>query len=257
MKWNKYFFSAVLPLLICQNGRTASIECANTCYASIEQVDNDEVADDIVDENAMIENSVADSIYVEDRQESRYDKRVHRYRKHWAALIPTQFVIQNAGNMGLLSAGIGWDYGKRKQWETDLLVGFIPQHQTTRGKLTMTLKENFIPWSFDLKRGWSVEPLTTSVYMNTVYGHEFWKSQPRRYPSKYYEFMSTKFRLNVALGQRITWQIPSQKRFNARSISLFYEISSCDLYIRTKFMEHSVPLKDILGLSLGIKLQTL
>lgn len=213
--------------------------------------------------------AVADSIYVEQRQESRYDKRVHRYRKHWAALIPTQFVVQNAGNMGLVSAGFGWDYGNRRQWETDLLFGYIPAHQSTRGKLTTTLKENFIPWSItlwpslhgaeheDWRQGWSVEPLTASVYLNTVYGHEFWRSQPGRYPDKYYDFMSTKFRLNVAVGQRLTWLIPQEKRRSARSVSLFYEVSTCDLYLRMKFLDHSVRWKDILGLSLGVKFQTL
>ena len=200
---------------------------------------------------------IADSIYAQQPQESRYDKRVHRYRKYWAALIPTQFVIQNAGNMGALSAGIGWDYGKRKQWETHLLWGYIPEHQSTRGKLTMTLKENYIPWSIDLKRGWSIEPLETSIYLNTVYGHEFWKTQPNRYPNKYYDFMSTKFRLNVALGQRVTWQIPDKKRHRAKSISLSYEVGSCDLYIRSKFIDSSVSLKDILGLSFGVIFQTL
>ena len=34
---------------------------------------------------------------------SRYDRRVHRYRKRWEALIPTHTKIQFAGNMGLLS----------------------------------------------------------------------------------------------------------------------------------------------------------
>jgi len=202
-------------------------------------------------------NMMADSIYVSHPAESRYDKRVHLYRKHWAALIPTQFVIQNAGNMGAVSAGIGWNYGKRKQWETDLLVGFIPKHQSSKAKMTMTLKENFLPWSFDLKNGWSIEPLQASIYINTVYGTDFWKSQPGRYPDKYYEFMSTKFRLNVALGQRFTFVIPYNKRKGARTISFFYEISSCDLYIRSKIIDNSVSMKDILGLSLGIKLQTL
>lgn len=158
--------------------------------------------------------------------------------------------------MGVLSAGIGWSYGKREQWETDLLVGYVPKHKSTRGKLTMTLKENFLPWSIDLKRGWSLKPLQASIYLNTVYGHEFWKTQPHRYPNKYYDFMSTKFRLNVALGQRVTWQIPEVRRRAARSISLFYEVSSCDLYLRSWFIDHSIPLKDILGLSIGIK-QTL
>ena len=186
-----------------------------------------------------------------------YDERVLRYRQRWASLIPTQFLAQNAGNMGLLSAGIGWNYGKRQQWETGLLFGYIPPHQSSRGKLTTTLKENFLPWNVDLTGGWSLQPLQASVYLNTVYGHEFWKTQPNRYPDKYYDFMSTKFRLNVALGQRITWVIPAAKRRSARSISLFYEVSSCDLYIRSKFIDRSVPLKDILGLSIGLKFQTL
>jgi len=201
--------------------------------------------------------AMADSIYVAQPSESRYDKRVLRYRKHWATLIPTQFVVQNAGNMGAFSAGVGWNYGKRKQWETDLLIGLIPKHHSTRVKTTMTLKENYLPWSIDLKHGWSIEPLQASVYLNTVFGHEFWKSQPGRYPDKYYEFMSTKFRLNVAVGQRLTLQIPSAKRRAAKSVSLFYEVSTCDLYMRSKFIDHTVPWKDMLGLSIGLKLQTL
>ena len=210
----------------------------------------------------------SDSISTADSTATKYDQRMQRYRQRWASLIPSQFVVQNAGNMGIISAGVGWSYGKRKQWETHLLFGYIPAHQSSRGKLTTSLKENFIPWSIVLSPktqssaerwtdGWSLEPVTASIYLNTVYGHEFWKSQPRRYPNKYYEFMSTKFRLNVALGQRLTWKIPRNKRKYAKSISLFYEVSSCDLYLRAKFIDHDVPLKDILGLSIGLKLQTL
>ena len=209
-----------------------------------------------------------DSIYVKEVPESKYDERVLRYRKHWAALIPTRFVIQNAGNMGQLSAGIGWGYGRRGQWETDLLIGYIPKHQSSRTKLTMTLKENYIPWSLNVNRlfpssktkiggQFSFEPLTTSLYVNTVYGHEFWKSQPGRYPDKYYRLTSTKFRLNIALGQRLTFVIPEKERKRVKSMSLFYEISTCDLYIRNKIEDSYLPLKDMIGLSIGIKIQIL
>ncbi len=196
-----------------------------------------------------------DTIQVNSQEDEGYNLRIKRMRNRWNSLIPSQIIIQNAGNMGVLSAGIGWNYGKGKKWETHLLLGFIPKHQTSRAKLTMTIKENFIPWDIDLKKGWSLNPLTTSLYVNTVYGHEFWKSQPGRYPDGYYEFMSTRFRLNIALGQRITFLIPQNKRRHHKSISLFYEISSCDLYIRSKIQDRSVSLKDILGLSLGIKFQ--
>ena len=213
--------------------------------------------------NAMAQ----DSTSIDSQESDAYKHYVEMRRRHWAQLIPNQIVVQNAGNMGLLSAGIGWRYG-HQHWETHWLVGFIPKHQSTRPKLTMTLKENFIPWNLRLtepqgastdfmKRGWTLSPLTASIYLNTVYGHEFWKKQPSRYPEKYYQFMSTKFRFNLALGQRISWEIPSEKRKNAKSISLFYEVSSCDLYIRSKFQDSNISVKDILGLSLGVKLQTL
>ena len=197
---------------------------------------------------------------------SRYELKMEKRRQHWAALIPTHYVIQNAGNMGLLSAGIGWDYARH--WETQLLFGFIPKHQSTRAKLTMTLKENYIPWCIaltephtelgkPLRQGWSFNPLTVSLYINTVFGHEFWKSQPQRYPSRYYEFMSTEYRVNLALGQRFTWQIPEHLRNRSTSVSLFYEVSTCDVYIRSKILDHGIPFKDLFGLSFGLKIQTM
>ena len=197
-----------------------------------------------------------------DVKPTTYEKRMKRMQNIWAALIPSHFVIQNAGNMGVVSMGSGWNYGKRRQWETDLLFGYIPKHESTRGKLTMTVKENYIPWGINLSPKvpggrWKFEPLTASVYLNTVYGHEFWKSQPGRYPDKYYELMSTKFRLNFALGQRIMFKIPENKRRSHSRMSLFYEVSTCDLYIRSMFQDSSIPLKDILGLSIGLKFYTL
>ena len=215
----------------------------------------------------MAQDSIGVKREAEHQDSEVYRHRVERLQNRWASLIPNQFVIQNAGNMGVLSVGTGWGYG-HGHWETHLFFGYIPKRQSTRGKLTMTLKENYIPWNLllsapqnesddFLKRGWTLNPLTASIYVNTVYGHEFWKSQPGRYPDKYYEFMSTKFRLNVAFGQRITWEIPRNRRKYAKSISLFYEVSSCDLYIRAKFQDSSIPLKDIIGLSLGVKLQTM
>lgn len=186
-----------------------------------------------------------------------YEQGIHKFRKHWAALIPTQCIVQNAGNMGVVSIGIGWDYGKKNQWETHLLFGYIPKYQSNRGKLTTTIKENYIPWSICINNGWSVQPLTTSIYLNTVYGHEFWNTQPGRYPNKYYNFLSTKFRINIALGQRLTKKFPNNQHKSIKSISAFYELSTCDLYIRSKFIDKKIKLKDIIGLSIGVKLQFL
>lgn len=189
--------------------------------------------------------------------ESKYQRRISRYHSVWHSLIPTQFIMQNAGNMGLVSLGIGWDYGRHEQWETHWMVGRIPKYESSRGKMTMTIKETFVPWRCNLGKDWALEPLATGLYLNVVFGHEFWKSQPNRYPDSYYEFMSTKFRLNVFFGERMTKQIPNSRRKFVKSVSAFYEISTCDLYLRAMFQDHDVRLSDIVGLSLGLKLQVM
>ncbi len=185
------------------------------------------------------------------------DHRVHRYRKNWANLIPTQFVTQYAGNMGLVSFGAGWDYGRHKQWETNLLIGILPKYRSERRKTTMTLKQNFVPWSFRLNRLFAVEPLSCGIYLNTVFGHEFWNEEPERYPTDYYPFLSTKVRINAFVGQRIELIVPENRRKLIKSLTAFYEISACDLHIRSMVQDSHVGLGDILNLSLGIKLQLL
>ena len=194
---------------------------------------------------------------IPETRENRYDRRVHRYRRHWEALIPTHTKIQFAGNMGLLSFGTGWDYGKRNQWETDVFFGVLPKYDSKRTKLTFTVKQNYLPWSLQIKQSrFSVEPLACGMYLNTVFGDEFWVNEPERYPKGYYGF-SSKVRTHVFLGQRITYDIDPQRRFTAKEITFFYEISTCDLYVVSAFTNKYLKPKDYLSLSFGIKLQLL
>ena len=211
----------------------------------------------IADSLLYLDASPMENVKVDSVVMSRYDRRIHRRREYWAELIPTQFIMQYAGNMGFMSIGIGWDYGKHKQWETNLMFGYLPKISSHRGKLTMTLKENYLPWSMYLKQGWMLEPLSCGLYLNTVFGSEFWDNQPSRYPDKYYEPLNTKVRIHVFLGQRITKIIPANKRKFLKSISAFYEVSACDLYLRLLVMEKKVRLQDIMCLSVGIKMQIL
>lgn len=186
---------------------------------------------------------------------TRYDRRVHRYRSRWEVLIPTHTKLQFAGNMGLLSVGTGWDYGKRDQWETDLLFGILPKYDSNRTKLTFTVKQNYIPWKLPIgESDFSAEPLTCGLYLNTVFGDEFWVHEPERYPQGYYGF-SSKVRIHVFLGQRLTYTIPARYRVTARAVTLFYEVSTCDLYVVSAFTNRYLRPHDYLCLSFGVKLQ--
>lgn len=186
--------------------------------------------------------------------QNRYDKRVHRYRKAWEKLIPTHTKIQYAGDMGLLSFGTGWDYGKKNQWETDVFLGFVPRYSSSDFKMTFTLKQNYMPWSLPLGKGFSTEPLACGIYFNTVLNDDFWTKEPERYPKGYYGF-STKIRTHIFLGQRLTYDINHDKRITAKSITFFYELSTCDLYLVSAVGNSYLRPRDYLRLSFGLKLQ--
>lgn len=184
--------------------------------------------------------------------ETKYDKRIHRYRKKWGALIPTHNVVQICGNMGLVSVGVGWDYGKHRQWETELLFGIVPKYDSKSVKMTMTLKENYIPWSICLGESWTFEPFEGGLYLNTVFGHDFWTSQPTKYESGYYPF-STRIRPNIFIGERIGFVIPQNKRKFVKGISFFYELSTNDIGFMRFYRNGSTEFWDVFGLSLGLK----
>lgn len=183
-----------------------------------------------------------------------YDKRVEKYHSRWNKLIPSYQKLQYAGGMGLISFGVGWDYGKNNQWETDAFLGFLPKYSTQSNKITFTLKQNFIPWKKRLNNSFSLDPLSSGLYVNTIFDGDFWVHEPDKYPDNYYSF-STKVRFNIYLGQRLTYHIPHDKRFLSESITFFYELSSNDLYIVSAFTNKYLKPKDYLRLSFGLKMQ--
>lgn len=187
--------------------------------------------------------------------ETKYEKRMESYKNKWQDLIPTHAKIQFAGSMGLFSTGIGWDYGKHNQWETDVLIGIIPSY-TTKAKTSFTIKQNYMPWNISLGKDFVLEPLACGLYFNTVLDKDFWVKEPDRYPKGYYNF-STKIRTNIFIGQRLTCNLQQDKQHIGRAITFFYEISTSDLYIVSAFGNNYLRPEDYLHLSLGIKLQIL
>ncbi len=176
-------------------------------------------------------------------------------QEKWLKLIPSHVKLQYAGNMGFLSIGTGWDYGKRNQWETDLFIGYLPKFESERAKLTFTLKQNFIPWKKTLNSSdFYLEPLTCGLYMNALTGDDFWGEEPHNYPADYWGF-SSRIRFNLFVGQRLTYRLNTNKNFFAKEVTFFYELSTYDLMIASAFTNHRLRPQDYLSLSFGLKFQ--
>lgn len=182
--------------------------------------------------------------------QTRHEELTQKYREGWDKLIPTHVKSQFAGSMGMLSAGIGWDYGKKRQWETDLLFGIVPGNKHREGHATFTLKETYTPFRINLGNDFHYEPLTTGLYMTRIFGEYFWAKQPSRYPKGYY-FWSVNTRFNVFLGQSIT--IPVNSKHLSQSLSLFFEVNTNDLYFISYIGNEVIKLNDIIGISAGVR----
>ena len=73
---------------------------------ALQAADTVQVADSLRSQKEI--EQVADTVQVADSLElSRYERRMKRYSSVWQSLQPSQFIMQNAGNMGLLSFGLG------------------------------------------------------------------------------------------------------------------------------------------------------
>jgi len=199
-----------------------------------------------------------------ENNKSIYEKRVEAYTSFWNALIPKYSKIQFAGSMGMFSFGGGWNYG-RNHWETDLMFGFVTKQtknihnenalRDLKPMATMTLKQNYIPWNIPLNENIAFEPLSCGLYFNTLLNGNFWTRQPSKYPEGYY-FFSTKIRTLLFIGERITFKLNHRHKHN-KSITLFYELSTCDLYLLCAVQNKYLKPKDYIGLSFGVKLQIL
>lgn len=182
---------------------------------------------------------------------TNYERRIERRQQVWQKLLPDIFVLQYAGGGATISAGVGWDYGSSDQWETHMMFGFIPSRYKHTHYWTFNLREIYSPWRVRVGATIRLKPLTVSLGVNSILHGDFWMSEPDRYPHGYYGF-SSRMRFHLALGQRWTVNIPRDKRLISSELSIYYEVSTCDLYVRQKIRSSSIPLKDILSLGLGV-----
>ncbi len=180
----------------------------------------------------------------------RYLKSLKRHYKFHKRLFPNQTSLQFAGSIGFLSAGFGWHYGKQDNWETEFFFGFIPEFSSDEEKFTFTLKQRFTPWRINLSRHWDIDPLMCSAYLCAIIGEDFWTREPSRYENGYYGF-SNRFRLHFALGQRVRYKIPSKKRRRHKSVALYYELGTNELYLISTIPNRHLHFREALSLSIG------
>ena len=177
----------------------------------------------------------------------------------WERLTPNVATVQYAGNIGMVSAGAGWEYGKDK-WLTEALIGYVPHHHHTQSLNTLTLRQFYTPWSFDVpfinvkKGALRVQPLALGARANIVlFDGDFWSQEPKhRYGGSYYRF-STRVRFAFTAGQRLTYEFPESWKRWGEGVEVYYDLSANELGIISVIPNECLHVKDILALGVGAR----
>ena len=164
---------------------------------------------------------------------------------------PSSYLLQTGGDIGLVSIGAGWEYGKNKQWATEVLLGFVPKYDTDRVKFTLNLRQVYSPWKLPLNQSITYKPLRTGLYLSTTLGKQFWYSAPEKYPKDYYTF-STKLRANIFVGQSFSFELPEKVQL-FRKVDFYYDVHVSDLMLISRIQNKSLSGFNSLGLALGVK----
>ena len=165
--------------------------------------------------------------------------------------VPSNYMLQGAGGIGVVSVGFGWDYSKRQKWATDALVGFVPKYETEQVKFTLTLRQTYTPFQLTINGRFDYHPLRIGAYVSTTSGRQFWFSSPDKYPNNYYTF-STKVRLNVFVGQDIDYKINSTTSYFDR-VKLYYDFHTSDLNLIARVQNSYLKNLRYISLAVGAK----
>lgn len=177
---------------------------------------------------------------------------VDHYRKGWAHLLPNLFISQYAGNIGTVSVGTGWSYGKHDRHETHLLLGYLSRHDIGSDQMALTLRQQYIPWKIGFNTSFSCNPFIIDASLNTIFSDQFWYREPIHHD--YYSFPS-KLRFHLGVGGRINYAHLYRYGINDSRLSFYYQLSTYDLAVISYVRSSHIPLKELFTLGIGINIR--
>jgi hypothetical protein len=157
-------------------------------------------------------------------------------------ILPDHAVIQYAGNIGFLSAGIGYE-SKNRKFNGEVLYGYLPESIGGIQIHSVTGKISWLPLN-RLYNDFSVDYIIAGLYLNYVFGNQYFAFSPSYYPFHYYDF-PTALSAGISIGQQV----------NKGRLSFYYELGTTDKELVSYLGNvRSVEFSDILSLGIGLRI---
>lgn len=164
-------------------------------------------------------------------------------KNHW--LVPDYAKVQFAGNIGFLSAGIGYQFFNEKL-NTELIYGYVPQEYAHIQIHTITTKNTFqvIRKSF--------HGLEWSPYLGFTFSYETGNNSfvelPDQYPEGYYS--SNAFHLCILGGLSVKKEL--DPKYFIKGIGFYAEGVAVDSFLWYMVSSREIHFTQVVSLALGM-----
>ncbi|MEN7548307.1 hypothetical protein AAG747_10340 [Rapidithrix thailandica] len=172
-------------------------------------------------------------------------------KRKW--FVPDHSKIHFAGGYGFLSVSAGKKILRKKRIELDITIGYLPKAIGGDDILTGGIKAQYIPWRIDWKnKPLQIEPLAVGLSIFQAWGTRFNRLNDRNLYSKGYYWWTSNRRFAPFIGQRIQ---RTYKNSSIKSIGVYYEIGTYDLYIYSWLPnQKTFPFHKLFNFSGGVQL---
>jgi hypothetical protein len=162
--------------------------------------------------------------------------------------VPDYFPVQYAGNIGVISAGVGYVFSKDR-YQLSLVYGYAPKSAAGVTIHAVTARNIFHLFRFHLTKRNTLIPYA-ALGLSVELGGKSFLTLPSNMPSGYYKFPKS-VHLIPGTGFKL------RCRSNSSSISaieFFGEVSTVDAYVYYKIISDEVRMNQILTFAIGVHL---
>ncbi len=176
--------------------------------------------------------------------------KADRPKNSWYA--PDYVVMQHAGLIGILAAGVGYDFGRHDRTNAEFLYGFTPNYGIKHTNHTFTSRIYYQSHPKPLYGDYKISWLKTGLGISMTIGGQFETFFPKHYPEGYY-IWPTATRLLPFVGSSIGREFTGKKR--PLFAEFYTEIGTADVLVVDKMRNKGISVPDILNLALGLRLK--
>lgn len=153
--------------------------------------------------------------------------------------VPDHAKLQLAGNVGFVSPGLGYAWGRRV--EGDVFFGWVPE-ALGGDVFSLTGKLVISPWELGDRR-WRARPFTAAVQLTHTFGDPYVVIPPE-------PFLPTALRAGLAFGSELA------RRWRGRTVGVYAELVALDLGLAYWLSNRdALGPSDVFSLALGVRLQ--